>query len=134
MRGQELYKGKLILYGTGDLVNDYAFENPGEEKYNKLGGVYVADIEASSGELRSLRIVPFFMNRLRLERYQYSSSMWKPNSQALVPSPQKSKALCRFLNNLSSNMDAAPGGALLLEHHDTDPQIEPSGPVLIASL
>jgi poly-gamma-glutamate synthesis protein (capsule biosynthesis protein) len=38
-RGMEVYKGKLILYGTGDIINDYeGFENPGEEKYNLPGG------------------------------------------------------------------------------------------------
>eukprot|EP00957_Ditylum_brightwellii_P116795 8908195-Ditylum_brightwellii.AAC.1 len=44
MRGMEVYKGKLILYGTGDIINDYeGFENRGEDKYNRLGGIFIAD-------------------------------------------------------------------------------------------
>jgi poly-gamma-glutamate capsule biosynthesis protein CapA/YwtB (metallophosphatase superfamily) len=133
MRGQEVYKGKLILYGTGDLVNDYeGFANLGEEQYNKLGGVYVVDMDSTTGKLTDLRIVPFFMNRLRLERYTTASRIWDPNSRQMREVPGKSKDLCKLLNDYSSLIDAAPGCALLLEHLDSDPQVRPSGPVIKA--
>ena len=52
IRGIERYKQKLILYGAGDIINDYeGFENPGEERYVKLGGIFVVDL-TESGELR----------------------------------------------------------------------------------
>ena len=51
VRGMEVYKGKLILYGTGDIINDYeGFENRGEENYNRLGGIYLVDIDAKSSD------------------------------------------------------------------------------------
>ncbi|RLN46714.1 hypothetical protein BBJ29_008315 [Phytophthora kernoviae] len=39
IRGMELYRHKLIIYGAGDLVNDYeGFANRGDEAYCTLAG------------------------------------------------------------------------------------------------
>lgn len=133
----ELYRSKLILYGTGDMINDYeGFENQGEEEqYSTLGGLFLVDIDAEAGDFHQLRIVPMFMNRLRLERYNESSLLWKPSNARILQRdpPSKSKYLCRFVNGLSQ-FDAGSGGqALELVHVDVefDPEI-PGGPVLQA--
>ena len=35
--GLEVHNGKLVVYGCGDLVNDYeGFDNPGDDLYNQL--------------------------------------------------------------------------------------------------
>jgi hypothetical protein len=53
---------------TGDFVNDYeGFKNPGDEAYSHLGGMFVADIDPCSGELRALRVIPTYMNQLSLK-------------------------------------------------------------------
>ena len=130
VRGMELYKGKLIMYGTGDLINDYeGFENTGEEKYNRLGGIYVADFNIETGNLKDLRIIPMFMNRLRLERYVPTSKIWKPNQHQLKEDPMLTQDMCRFMNKMS-NLDAGgKDAALLMSHVDLDPMI-PGGPIL----
>ena len=134
-RGMELYKGKLILYGTGDIVNDYeGFENKGEEKYNRLGAIYVVDLETSTGRLRELRLVPMYMNRLRLERYaRDNSDIWKPQERGTKHLPNLSEDLRDFLNSLSKFDAGSAEASLLLEHCDDDPQI-PGGPILIAKV
>ena len=128
IRGMEVYKNKLIMYGTGDMINDYeGFENAGEEAYNRLGGIFVVDVDGSSGDLEQLRIVPMFMNRLRVERYTRDSKLWNPSSRSLHADPNKSEHLCHFLNRMSK-VDGG-SGALHLEHADEDSNI-PGGPVL----
>jgi poly-gamma-glutamate synthesis protein (capsule biosynthesis protein) len=132
-RGMEVYKNKLIPYGTGDIINDYeGFENPGEERYNRLGGIYVVDVSATSGEFQQLRIVPMFMNRLRLERFTSSSSMWRPYQRCLEKNPNKSKEFCDFVNELSLLDAGGRENALLMEHCESDPQLA-GGPVLTST-
>jgi poly-gamma-glutamate capsule biosynthesis protein CapA/YwtB (metallophosphatase superfamily) len=132
VRGMELYRSKLILYGTGDMINDYeGFENQGEEQYNKLGGLFLVDMDAETGDFCHLKIVPMFMNRLRLERYNKASLLWKPNERILQSDPSKSQDFCRFLNELSQFDAGRSGQALELVHVESDPEI-PGGPVLQA--
>jgi poly-gamma-glutamate synthesis protein (capsule biosynthesis protein) len=75
-RGVEIHAGKPILYGCGDLVNDYegiagyeAFE-PG------VRALYFPAFEAQSGRLARFDIVPVRMRRLRLERASEAESRW----------------------------------------------------------
>jgi poly-gamma-glutamate synthesis protein (capsule biosynthesis protein) len=62
----EVHRGRLVLYGCGDLINDY--EGIGEHGglRSDLGCLYFATLSRSDGELRGLRIVPLQMRRLRL--------------------------------------------------------------------
>lgn len=134
-RGMELYHDKLVLYGTGDLINDYeGFENCGEERYNKLGGLYVVDMDAESGNFLQLRIVPMYMNRLRLERFTKSSQIWSPNTRRMESVPSKSEDLCRFINGLSRLDAGSDGTPLLLEHVDAATSEIPGGPLLKTKL
>lgn len=132
-RGMEVYKGKLILYGTGDLINDYeGFENRGEEKYNQLGGIYIVDMDASSGNFSELRLVPMYMNRLRLERYRKGSKMWSPRDQRLVIDQMKGKDLATCLNDFSEIDAGSKKSALVVEYIDENNSSIPGGPVLIS--
>jgi poly-gamma-glutamate capsule biosynthesis protein CapA/YwtB (metallophosphatase superfamily) len=131
MRGMEVYKGKLILYGTGDIINDYeGFENRGEDRYNRLGGIFIADVDASSGNLRQLQIVPMFMNRLRLVRYKKGSQLWSPKQKRLVKDDEKGKDLCTFINALSFIDAGSETAALTLKYVDESNSSIPGGPVL----
>ena len=129
-RGMEIYKDKLILYGTGDIVNDYeGFENIGEEKYNRLGALYVVDLNAINGDLRQLRIVPMYMDRLQLKRYSPPCHIWHPNARMLVKSFDKARDFGSFLNQLSSSDAGSSKNALEVEYVESDSQI-PGGPIL----
>lgn len=61
IRGIELYKGKIIIYGAGDFINDYE-KIP--SKYNTYGALYVIDID-NSGNLTNLELLPVEMKNLQ---------------------------------------------------------------------
>ena len=131
IRGLERYKGKLIMYGAGDIINDYeGFENVGEEKYNRLGGVFVVDL-SSSGDLRQLQIVPMLMNQLRLERVSKTSKRWDPNKGQYEQNEHLSHNLSTFINGLSKVDAGGEERSLILQHKDSDEDI--SGGLLLYS-
>ncbi len=62
----EIYKGKLILYGCGDLINDYEII-PRREKYmDDINLAYYPTYE--NGVLTKLEIVPYTLKNLQLKR------------------------------------------------------------------
>jgi poly-gamma-glutamate capsule biosynthesis protein CapA/YwtB (metallophosphatase superfamily) len=62
----EVVAGKLVLYGCGDLINDYeGIESRGELR-SDLGCLYFATVDRTSGRLQQLRIVPMQLRRFRL--------------------------------------------------------------------
>jgi poly-gamma-glutamate synthesis protein (capsule biosynthesis protein) len=72
----EVYAGKLILYGCGDLINDYEGIGGYTSYRPDLRLVYLADVERSSGELRELRLEPMIARRMRLQRASGDDSRW----------------------------------------------------------
>ena len=63
-----MYRGKLILYGCGDLINDYEGIT-GEEKYrNDLSLMYFPTIRCDDGMLTGLEMVPLCIRNMRLNR------------------------------------------------------------------
>jgi poly-gamma-glutamate capsule biosynthesis protein CapA/YwtB (metallophosphatase superfamily) len=67
-RPVEVHRGKLILYGCGDLINDY--EGIGSRGPFDPSAVclYFAQLSSESGDLLQLEIVPMQLRRLRLVR------------------------------------------------------------------
>lgn len=129
-RGMEVYHNKLILYGAGDIINDYeGFENRGEERYITMGGVFVVDLATETGNFEQLRLVPMYMNQLRLERFTKDSVLWRPNENRYEKNPNKSREFCTFINELSKTDAGSEDHALILEHCDADSQIL-GGPIL----
>lgn len=67
VKGIEVHRGRLILYGCGDFLNDYE-GIPGRAQYrDDLGLMYFPTL-GESGALRDLRLVPTRIRRLRLGR------------------------------------------------------------------
>ena len=65
--GHEVYRGKLILYGCGDLINDY--EGLVERPYRTdLGFIYLVRIEPGTGAFRHLTVTPVQRRAFRLVR------------------------------------------------------------------
>src|SRR5439155_23713309 len=62
----ELRRGKLILYGCGDFINDYEGISGHEEYRDDLRLLYLASLQRGSGELAELRMVPMQAHKLRL--------------------------------------------------------------------
>jgi len=72
----EAYRGRLVLYGCGDLVNDYEGIGEHDGLRSDLGCLYFATLERATGRLRDLRIVPLQLRRLRLERPAPEALRW----------------------------------------------------------
>jgi poly-gamma-glutamate synthesis protein (capsule biosynthesis protein) len=67
-RPAEVYRGRLILYGCGDLINDYegiSFEGGGDASAVCL---YFVQLSRTSGALQRLDIVPLQLRRLQLRQ------------------------------------------------------------------
>jgi poly-gamma-glutamate synthesis protein (capsule biosynthesis protein) len=64
----EVYKQRLILYGCGDFFDDYEGIGGYEEFRGDLGLMYFPEIDAATGELLALRMIPTQIRRFRLNR------------------------------------------------------------------
>jgi poly-gamma-glutamate synthesis protein (capsule biosynthesis protein) len=77
--GIELYRGRLILYGCGDFIDDYEGISGYERFRSDLGLMYFATVEANeaaSSTLVSLEMVPTHLKRLRVNRAARQDAHW----------------------------------------------------------
>ncbi len=65
-KGIELHRGRLILYGCGDFLNDYEGIRGYEEYRGDLALMYFVDLDVASGDLVRLDIAP-----LRIRNFQF---------------------------------------------------------------
>lgn len=75
----EVYKDKLILYGSGDLLNDYEGIGGHEEYRSDLSLMYFASVEPGSGKLAGLKMVPTQIRKLRINSAEHSDALWLNN-------------------------------------------------------
>jgi poly-gamma-glutamate synthesis protein (capsule biosynthesis protein) len=68
VKGMEVYRGHLILYGCGDFITDYEGIRGYEAYRPDLVLAYFASLDAESGRLERLEMVPFRSRGFRLER------------------------------------------------------------------
>jgi poly-gamma-glutamate capsule biosynthesis protein CapA/YwtB (metallophosphatase superfamily) len=98
----QVYRGKLILYGCGDCINDYEGIPGYEEFRGDLRLLYLASVAAGTGELAALQIVPTQARKMRLSRASAADSDW----------------MCRVLDRVSQGFGARltgqPDGSLRL--------------------
>ncbi|CAK4621690.1 hypothetical protein LEN26_020072 [Aphanomyces euteiches] len=101
LRGVEIYKGKCILYGAGDLVNDYeSFTNPGEDCYLKIGAVFAVDVATDSRRVVQITVIPMYMEQLQLVRLGSGSQQWQPRSKCMESAPSLEQVR-EFLTEMS---------------------------------
>lgn len=73
----EVYRGRLIIHGCGDLINDY--EGIGGDHgglRSDVGCLYFVTLDAASGELLGLEVVALQLKRLRLEPPDAEARGW----------------------------------------------------------
>lgn len=75
-RPVEIYRGKLVLYGCGDFIDDYEGITGYEEYRDELRLLYLASVDVGSGRLVRLRAVPFISRRMRLHRAAPADAAW----------------------------------------------------------
>ncbi|OPY13473.1 MAG: Capsule biosynthesis protein CapA [Syntrophus sp. PtaB.Bin075] len=74
--GFEVYRNKLILYGCGDLINDYEGIGGYREFRSELGILYFTTLDSLTGRLLGLRLVVMTCKRFRLERAIKKDVRW----------------------------------------------------------
>lgn len=135
IRGLETYKGKLIVYGAGDLINDYeGFANAGDEKYCQHGALFLADVCLDTNELHRLTLIPTMMNRLQLQLLCPSNKpqqrIWNPRTgtNELRSHEDNANHLCNAINELTDIDVGSYSGVKL--RVSTDPTVPDSQFVL----
>jgi len=71
-----VYRGRLILYGCGDFINDDEGIGGHEEFRADLGLMYVPILAASSGTLRKLAMPATGVCRFRVGRAHPDNANW----------------------------------------------------------
>jgi poly-gamma-glutamate capsule biosynthesis protein CapA/YwtB (metallophosphatase superfamily) len=75
-KGIEVYKGKPILYGCGDFLNDYEGIQGHEEFRTDLALMYFVTLDLATGDLVSLIMTPMQIRRFRLNDAQPDDVLW----------------------------------------------------------
>jgi poly-gamma-glutamate synthesis protein (capsule biosynthesis protein) len=74
-KGIEIYRGRLILYGCGDYLNDYEGIEGHERYRGDLVLMYFPTLDPA-GRLVTLRMVPLRLRKFRLERATRADAAW----------------------------------------------------------
>jgi poly-gamma-glutamate synthesis protein (capsule biosynthesis protein) len=75
-RPVEVHDGHLVLFGCGDLVNDYEGIGGYEQYRDELRALHLVRLDRADGTLLGLRLVPFVARRLRLDRAGHEDARW----------------------------------------------------------
>jgi poly-gamma-glutamate capsule biosynthesis protein CapA/YwtB (metallophosphatase superfamily) len=75
-KGIEVYHGKPILYGCGDLLNDYEGIGGREAFRTQLKLMYFLTMDAATGDLLQFDIAPLEIKQFRLHRAAAEDAQW----------------------------------------------------------
>jgi poly-gamma-glutamate synthesis protein (capsule biosynthesis protein) len=101
-RPLEVYHNKLILYGCGDLVDDYEGISGHREYRDDLRLLYLARLDPASGELAELKMAPLRARHMRLHHASEDDARWLR------------KTLDKVSRRFGSRIDLGPDGLLTL--------------------
>jgi poly-gamma-glutamate capsule biosynthesis protein CapA/YwtB (metallophosphatase superfamily) len=72
----EVHQGRLILYGCGDLLDDYEGISGQDEYRDDLVLMYFPTIDATTGRLTQLAMTPMQIHRMRLRHTSLEDREW----------------------------------------------------------
>ncbi|QIS12387.1 CapA family protein [Nocardia arthritidis] len=75
-RPVEIYRGRPVLYGCGDVIDDYEGIKGYESYRPELRLLYLATLDPRRGGLVGLRMLPLRVRRMRLERTGRADAEW----------------------------------------------------------
>jgi poly-gamma-glutamate synthesis protein (capsule biosynthesis protein) len=101
-RPAEEYRDRLVLYGCGDLVDDYEGIGGHERYRDDLRLLYLVSVEPDTGRLAGVRMVPLQARRMRLEHASPEDTEWLGD------------VLDRCGREFGTRVDAGPDGTLTL--------------------
>jgi len=76
VQGVEVHRGKPIIYGCGDFINDYEGIGGYELYRGDLSLMYFVEMSASSGELVGLHMKPTRMRNFKVNRASHLEALW----------------------------------------------------------
>jgi poly-gamma-glutamate capsule biosynthesis protein CapA/YwtB (metallophosphatase superfamily) len=76
VKAVEVYRGRLILYGCGDLLNDYEGITGYEAFRNDLSLLYLVTVDPQHGQIVEARLAPMQVRRFRLNRASAADAKW----------------------------------------------------------
>jgi poly-gamma-glutamate capsule biosynthesis protein CapA/YwtB (metallophosphatase superfamily) len=88
----EIHRGKPILYGCGDLIDDYEGISGYESFRNDLVLAYSARVSRGAIELR---MKPFCLHKMRLEHASAEDASWLAGTLAACSQPYGTKIVMR---------------------------------------
>lgn len=72
----EVHRGKLILYGCGDFLNDYEGITPSLPYRDDIAVAYLPRLSCGPGTLLECRLLPFKIRKFRLQRPADEDVRW----------------------------------------------------------
>jgi poly-gamma-glutamate synthesis protein (capsule biosynthesis protein) len=76
VKGIEVYRERLILYGCGDFLNDYEGIAGKKEFRTDLGLIYFPTFNLASGKLQRLAMTPTQIRQMRVCRAGEEGTRW----------------------------------------------------------
>jgi poly-gamma-glutamate capsule biosynthesis protein CapA/YwtB (metallophosphatase superfamily) len=107
-RPVEVYRGRLVLYGCGDAINDYEGISGHAEFRGDLRLLYFVSVAAGTGELAALRMLPMQARKMRLRHASAADSRWLR------------AVLEQSSHRFGSRISQQPDGALVLQPPASD--------------
>jgi poly-gamma-glutamate capsule biosynthesis protein CapA/YwtB (metallophosphatase superfamily) len=104
----EVYRGKLVLYGCGDLIDDYEGISGYEEFRDDLALMYFPTVEPSAGQLVELRMTPMRIAKMRLKQASPAEAEWLRDR------------LDRICDDFGTRVELAGDGSLVLRWESGD--------------
>jgi poly-gamma-glutamate synthesis protein (capsule biosynthesis protein) len=101
-RPLEVYRGRLVVYGCGDLVDDYEGIAGHEQYRDDLRLLYLVSLEPGAGGLRDVRMTPLQARRMRLRHVSHEDGQWLRG------------VLERISRGFGSHVGSEPDGTLTL--------------------
>jgi len=76
VKGIEVYRGRPVIYGCGDFINDYEGIGGNGQYRGELGLMYFVQMDPVSGKLAGLRMQPTLMKRFRVNGASQADALW----------------------------------------------------------
>lgn len=76
VKGIEVYRGKLVLYGCGDFLDDYEGIRGYEAFRDDLGLMYFVSLDPPTGKLVSLQMTPTQIKHFKVNRASRVDASW----------------------------------------------------------
>ena len=80
VKGIEVYRDRPIIYGSGDLLNDYEGIGGYDDYRSELALMYFPSIDPATGQMKNFLMTPMERRRMRLGRASEEGVRWLRNT------------------------------------------------------